>query len=141
VKRGLIAGAAVAVAATMLIALPVGAAEDSGRPLSAELSGAAEVPPADPDGSGTAFITLNQGQGRVCWELTWSNIGAPLAAHIHVAPAGVNGPIVVPLEPIAGGCISADSDLIKAIRQNSEGYYVNIHNEEFPGGAIRGQLG
>jgi len=141
VKRGFIAGAAAAVAATMLIVLPVGAAEDSGRPLSGELSGTAEVPPADPDGSGTAFITLNQGQGRVCWQLTWSNIGAPFAAHIHAAPAGVNGPIVVPLSPIDGGCTNAQDALIKAIRQNPEGYYVNIHNTEFPGGAIRGQLG
>jgi hypothetical protein len=31
-------------------------------------------------------------------------------------------------------------DLIKAIRQNPEAYYVNVHNSDFPTGAVRGQL-
>jgi hypothetical protein len=40
------------------------------RTFSAELSGAAEVPgPGDPDGSGTATITLDPSQGEVCFNL------------------------------------------------------------------------
>ena len=120
-------------------------AADGGRKFTTTLTGAAEVPgPGDPDGSGTATITLNHGQGQVCWELTVSDIAPATAAHIHVAPAGVAGPVVVPLSPptsgSSSGCASADRDLIKAIIQNPEQYYVNVHNAEYPAGALRGQL-
>ncbi|MEO7838953.1 MAG: CHRD domain-containing protein [Anaerolineales bacterium] len=120
-------------------------AADGGRKLTTTLTGAAEVPgPGDPDGSGTATITLNYGQGEVCWDLTVSGIAPATAAHIHVAPAGVAGPVVVPLSPptsgSSSGCASADRDLIKAIIQNPEQYYVNVHNAEYPPGALRGQL-
>jgi hypothetical protein len=42
--------------------------------------------------------------------------------------------------PPLQGCVTADKDLIKDIRQNPENYYVNVHNAAFPGGAVRGQL-
>jgi CHRD domain len=130
--------------------LAVGApAYGEGRPLATTLTGAAEVPgPGDPDASGTAFITLNQGQGEVCFELSWAGIdGTVTAAHIHVGAATVAGPVVVPLfagafAGTASGCVAGVSEeLIKAIRQNPENYYVNIHSDVFPAGAIRGQLG
>jgi hypothetical protein len=122
------------------------AADDGGRPFSTTLAGAAEAPgPGDPDGSGTAFLTLNPGQGEVCFELTVSGIAPATAAHIHVAPAGVPGPVVVPLAPptsgSSSGCVSGVSrDLIKAIIQSPESYYVNVHNADHPAGALRGQL-
>lgn len=116
-----------------------------GRPLSAALAGINEVPnPADPDGSGMAKVTLNQGQGTISYELHVSGIVPAAAAHIHVGAAGTNGPVVVHLmAPTSGssmGTVKVDEALIKAIRQNPEGYYVNVHNSEFPGGAVRGQL-
>jgi hypothetical protein len=120
--------------------------DQGGRPLSASLTGAAEVPgPGDTDGTGSVKITLNQGKGQICFDLTVSNIAAATAAHIHAAPAGQAGDVVVTLAPPpAGGssknCVSADQDLIKKIRQNPENYYVNVHNAEFADGAIRGQL-
>jgi CHRD domain len=142
----LVAGFAVA------IALAVGgSAVAQGRPLSTLLSGAAEAPgPGDPDASGSAFIALNQGLGEVCFNLSWENIdGTVVAAHIHVAPPGVPGPIVVPLFagefPGTGStsdCVGdVDEALIKDIRQDPGAYYVNIHSTVFPAGAIRGQLG
>lgn len=115
-------------------------AADGGARRVTTLSGAEEVPPADADGSGFARITLNYGQSQVCWEVTYAGIAAPVAAHIHSAPAGVNGPVVVPLSPINFGCTTVDQELIKNIIQNPELYYVNVHNTDFPGGAIRGQL-
>jgi hypothetical protein len=119
--------------------------DQGGRPLSATLTGPAEVPgPGDADGGGTAKITLNQGQGQVCFEITVSNIQAATAAHIHEAPAGQAGPVVVTLTAPASGsskdCVAADQELIKRIRQNPENFYVNVHNAEFPDGAVRGQL-
>jgi hypothetical protein len=123
-----------------VLALTSIAAAGSGAPRVTTLSGAEEVPPADPDGTGFATIKLNVGPGMVCWEISFEGIDAPFAAHIHAAPVGVNGPVVVPLSPIAGGCTSADPALIQAIIDFPERYYVNVHNASFPGGAIRGQL-
>ena len=122
-------------------------AADGGRKFTTTLTGAAEAPgPGDPDGSGTARLRLNPGQGEVCFELTVSNIALPATgAHIHDAPAGVPGPVVIPLTPpdasgSSSGCVSADRELIKDIVQNPEEYYVNVHSTEFPAGAVRGQL-
>lgn len=119
--------------------------DTGGRPIIVSLSGAEEAPgPGDPDGSGTAIFTLNQGQGEVCFELTAENIAPAAAAHIHRAPAGVAGPVVIPLVPptegSSGGCVAADPDLIMEIRQFPERFYVNVHNALFPAGAIRAQL-
>ncbi len=118
-----------------------------GRPLSATLTGPVEVPPGDPDGSGSARFTLNQGQGEICFEITVEDITLPAtAAHIHKAPAGVPGPIVVPLTApdesgFSSGCVTGvDRELIRDIRQHPEAYYVNVHNAAYPGGAVRGQL-
>jgi hypothetical protein len=128
----------------------VSVAEDddlqAGRPLATSMTGAQEAPgPGDPDGSGQATITLNHGQGQVCWELTVENIGTATAAHIHKADAGDPGPVVVPLSaPAEGsskGCADVARELIKDILQDPDDYYVNVHNAEYPNGAIRGQLG
>jgi hypothetical protein len=134
----------------MVAMLAMGApAYGQGRPFSTTLTGAAEVPgPGDPDASGTAFIALNQGQGEVCYDLSWAGIdGTVTAAHIHVGSATVAGPVVVPLfagafagTDSASGCVAASEELIKAIRQDPASYYVNIHSTVFPAGAVRGQL-
>ncbi len=120
-------------------------ASDGGRPLFTDLTGAEEVPPADPNGTGEALLRVNSGQGRICYRLTVANLSSTVvAAHIHKAPAGVNGPIVVPLVPPVTGsseaCATVDRMLAKDIRNNSEAYYVNVHTTAFPGGAVRGQL-
>jgi CHRD domain len=132
--------------------LAVGApAYGQGRPFSTMLTGAAEVPgPGDADASGTALLTLNQGQGEVCFDLSWAGIdGTVVAAHVHAAPAGVAGPVVVPLftgvalsgTDNASGCVlGVSKELIKAIRHDPEAYYVNVHSSVFPAGAVRGQL-
>lgn len=121
-------------------------AADGGRPFSTALLGANEVPgPGDPDGSGTAKITLGPGQEQICWELTASGIAPATAAHIHVGTVGVAGPIVRGLTPptsgTSSGCIASDPEIIKAIKKTPSNYYVNVHNAEFPAGALRGQLG
>jgi hypothetical protein len=123
--------------------LPVG--DQGGRPLTTTMSGAEEAPgPGDTDGTGTATITLNPGQSEVCFELTVANIAPATAAHIHEASAGVPGPIVVGLAPPTSGsstgCVSADRELVGDIIQNPSAYYVNVHNADFPAGAVRGQL-
>ncbi len=120
-------------------------ADDGGRPLTATLLGVNEVPgPGDPDGSGTATLRLNPGQQEICYELVVSGIAPASAAHIHVGDATTAGPVVVglaaPTSGTSSGCVSVDRDLILAIMHNPEQYYVNVHNAEYPAGALRGQL-
>lgn len=113
----------------------------------ASLTGAAEVPgPGDADGSGHATIRINYGNGTLCWNLRVSDITLPAtAAHIHGAPAGVAGPVVVGLSAPSAkgasrGCATVSQDLLKAIIEHPENYYVNVHNADHPAGAVRGQL-
>lgn len=132
---------AVIALAALLVAAPAVA---GGRPLSADLAASNEVPGGDGDATGSAHVTLNQGQGEVCFHITTDGLSTPaVAAHIHKAPAGVNGPVVVDFQwATTGGmgCVDADADLIKEIRQNPSEYYVNVHNPTVPSGAVRGQL-
>lgn len=121
-------------------------AQTGGRPLSTDLTGAEEVPgPGDPDGSGTARITVNPGKGQVCYTLRVRNIAPATGAHIHEAPEGEAGPIVVPLDPptngSSSGCASVSRELAMEILKNPSDYYVNVHNAEYRPGAVRGQLG
>ncbi|HSL53016.1 MAG TPA: CHRD domain-containing protein [Pyrinomonadaceae bacterium] len=122
-------------------------AQDSpgGRPITITLTGAAEVPgPGDPDGTGTAKITLNPGKNQVCYELTVDKIAPANAAHIHSGAVDKSGPPVVTLTPPANGsskeCAPLDQEKIMDIIKNPGNYYVNVHNAEFPNGALRGQL-
>ena len=114
----------------------------------ATLSGANEVPPADPDGTGRANITISG--TTVTYSITVSNIDAPTAQHIHSGVAGVNGPIVVTLTgtwmgtpgatQTLQGSVATDAATAQAIDANPAAFYVNVHNAAFPGGAVRGQL-
>jgi CHRD domain len=124
--------------------------------LTARLIGANEVPPADADGRGMAFVRT--GRERVCFALAWTGIAPPIFAHIHSGPAGVAGPVVVlffdvpeltgaptaalpPTIAAAGGCVDGqDPALLRDIRRHPANYYANIHNLDFVPGAIRGQL-
>jgi hypothetical protein len=112
--------------------------------LQTELSGAEEVPgPGDPDGSGSATIIVIP-PDTVCYVLTAENIEPATAAHIHSGRPGVAGPVEVPLEPptngASGGCTRADPEDVSGLQENPGNYYVNVHNAEYPAGAIRGQL-
>jgi hypothetical protein len=121
------------------------AASHGGRPLHATLLPQNQVPPTASSGSGTALVTLNQGQGEVCWDISVSDLTSPvILAHIHQGAAGTNGPVVVDFkEPVNGlnGCVHADAALIAEIRQHPADYYVNVHTTMFPAGEVRGQLG
>ena len=138
--------------ALVVVAAGSGAAADpGGRPLTAVLTGAAEVNAAgvpnqgDPDGAGTARITVNPGLNVVCWDITVTGIATPTRGHIHQAPVGVNGPIVVEFfeaadGPVLQGCTTPTGTTAQEILRNPAGFYVNVHNADFPAGALRGQL-
>ena len=112
--------------------------------VSAKLTGKAEAPKKGEEaGSGLAVIHLNANKGTVCWSFkNVEGVVKPTAAHIHKAPKGKAGPVVVPLGGTykANGCTKASKKTITAIESKPNAFYVNIHNKEYPDGAIRGQL-
>lgn len=131
---------------TMAVAAAAYAATGDNIRRTASLWGANEIPgPGDANGSGEATIKINMDKRQICYTLTARRIAPATMAHIHAGPAGVAGPVVVPLNaPTDGkstGCAQdVDPTLLRAILRNPGQYYVNVHNAEFPGGAIRGQL-
>ena len=134
-----------AFAASAALIAGAATAADGGRKLQTNLTGAAEVPgPGDPDGTGTAQITVNAGQKQVCYKLRVSNIAPATAAHIHEAAPTAAGPVVVTLgAPTSGtssGCVTVTRALALEILKDPGDYYVNVHNAAFPAGAVRGQL-
>lgn len=134
----------------MVAALAIGdsgpvAATDGIRALGAVMTGAAEVPgPGDPDGAGVAGMVVNVNRSRICYFLAVRNIAPATMAHIHAGAAGVAGPIVVNLAPPTSGfsanCTPVAQTLAADIAANPANYYVNVHNADFPAGAVRGQL-
>jgi hypothetical protein len=140
--------AALATAFTLVAASGAHKRPGHNNSLAAQLRGSEEVPNppgGDPDGRGRAHIELLPGFGAVCFLLDWRNIADPTAAHIHPGRRGVENPPAVELFNASNvrekGCVEGvDPALIRRIRRNPRAFYVNIHNTEFPDGAIRGQL-
>ena len=125
----------------------------------ASLDGGAEVPPVTTEAAGTAAATLDAAGTTLTITGTYTGLSSPLqpvgesAGHIHEAPSGANGPVIVPLtltpdetDPLSG-TISGTAPVGDGEGQLSpetlqgNGYYINIHTEMNPNGELRGQLG
>lgn len=130
----------------------------------AHLSGDEEVPPVETNATGQAIFKLSKDGESIDYRLNVANIENVGAAHIHLAPAGQNGPVVVwlypdspPPQPIPGrtqgtlakGTITAADivgpmagssidDLVEEMAAGNT--YVNVHTEQQPAGEIRGQI-
>jgi hypothetical protein len=128
----------------MISLIPVagaaGALQKGGNSLHATLTGKAETPKGDPNGSGTAEVKITG--TKVCWELKASRVATLVAAHIHKGKPGVAGPVVVPFGKTykSKGCATTTAAIAAAIMKSPSAYYVNVHNAKYPGGALRGQL-
>jgi hypothetical protein len=108
----------------------------------------------DPDGRGKAEFTFDTVAGTACYELEVEGITEPVepapglgSAHIHfLATGGIAVDLEADFEPDksdefkASGCVEVDSALLQDILEHPDQYYVNIHNVEFPGGALSGLL-
>jgi hypothetical protein len=130
----------------------------------APMSGDQEVPAVDTRARGQATFTLSEDGSELSYRLIVANLENVTMAHIHLAPAGVNGPVVLWLYPagpppqliegrssgvlatgtateanlvgpLAGAPLSA---LIEAMRSGNA--YVNVHTSQYPPGEIRGQI-
>ena len=141
IRTSLAPATALGIVASLALAGLVLAAQTT---LTADLAGDAETAE---DGSGSATITLDPATGELCWDLTAEGIGPVLQSHIHVGAAGESGDVAVPLDVdgfdgSSEGCNEPmeDAQILQDIVDGPAGYYVNLHTEAFPGGAIRGQL-
>ncbi len=130
----------------------------------AHLSGGEEVPPRDTLAQGQAIFNLRADGSELQYRLVVANIENVSMSHIHLAPAGVNGPVVAWLYPhqppaqlipgrfdgvLAEGVITSSDlvgplagmgleDLVAAIESGNA--YVNVHTSQYPGGEVRGQI-
>ena len=134
---------AVALLAATLTVVAQPASEQ--RLAAVSLTGAAEVPgPGDSNGTGTVTLTIKPATGEVCYDLTVANMQEATAAHLHEGAVGQEGPVKVSLEApktgTAQGCTRVEAALLQTLLENPANYYVNVHNAEFPKGAVRGQL-
>jgi hypothetical protein len=123
---------------------------EGGKRFNLTLTPGAEVPgPGDPNASGTAALTINPGQGRLCWEITTAGIGAEYTisgAHIHTGTVTQSGGIVVHLTATKNGtstgCTEVARSLLDAMRKSPQAFYLNVHwTPTYGAGGIRGQLG
>jgi hypothetical protein len=116
--------------------------------VTATLSGAQEVPPVATAGTGSAVLSVNAATGAINGTVTFSGLTSlALAAHIHQAAAGVNGPIIIPLTGGVGltsGTWTVTAGAVLTAAQlgalQTGGLYIQIHTQIFPDGEIRGQL-
>jgi hypothetical protein len=132
-----------AFALAVVPALALGAHAKMNSVVSAKMTGAQEKPKGEDGASGIATIRLNAAKGTVCWAFTkLVKVKAPNASHIHKGKKGVSGPVYIPLggKYKAKGCTKASKAQITAVGSNPSGFYVNIHNKEYPAGTVRGQL-
>lgn len=137
--------------ATLAVTFSAGiAAASSHTTLSTSLSGSEEVPgPGDKNGKGWVELSIYP-NGTVCYTGKVQAIGREIiGAHIHFASAGMAGGVVVNLDPLgadvtgnmASHCVTTSAGTAAAIIATPSAYYVNVHTPDYPGGAIRGQLG
>ena len=143
--RHVVAAGAVAIGAAAAGDAGPASADHRFRVTGAVLLGRNEAQPGDPDGFGAAGVTVHPDRGTLCYFVSAARIAPATLAHIHKAPAGTNGPVVVdfqaPTDGFSAECLSnIDKALLRDIAHNPREYYVNVHNDEFRGGAIRGQL-
>ena len=122
--------------------------DGTGVSLKAPLSGADEVPgPGVKDGIGRFLIDIGAKQG--CYDLKVTMGEHPTMAHIHQGAKGASGPPVVDLKPSfeqgesafeAKSCVDLPADTAAKMIGDPAAYYVNVHSEAHPEGALRGQL-
>lgn len=155
----LLVAASLAAAASLLVLAPAEArglgGSDQGCVLATSLRPSAEVRPpgtTDPvESAARGFSILHVAQGKVTFLTAIHNPAREtfVGGHIHAAPAGANGPIVVPLFAgsdasglfLQASSVTVDPQLAAAICANPSAYYVNYHTTQDPQGAVRGQLG
>lgn len=140
--------AALGLAAAAALTLAAGGAAQAAPPTVTKvpLNIGQEVP-APTAGGAHGFFSYEIDGAELCYTLTAKGLSSPaVAAHIHIGPRNVPGPVVVPLTVVAAtsfgisACTTADPALLADIEANGSAYYVNVHTSMNQPGEIRGQL-
>ena len=144
-SHGLRTTAAAAAAIVGLLGLGAPAGANPGGVPAIPLNTGQEADSVRTGAGGSFSYTINGNE--LCYTLTARDLSAAAtAAHIHIGPRNIAGPVVVPLQVVSGTdwtvdtCITASAAVLSAIEASPGAYYVNVHNAVFPGGEIRGQL-
>lgn len=106
------------------------------------LSGAEEMPAIKTSASANGKITVNADM-TVSGSITTSGM-AGTGAHIHSAPKGKNGPVLITLTKSGDNTwsVPAGAKLTDAQYKSYKAgeLYINVHSADHKGGEIRGQL-
>ncbi len=148
---------AVVVAMAMLALAPAALSKGTANnSFTARLTSAAEVPaPATPTRAhGTAHFVVSQDGSTVSYKVVVNGAVAPVvAAHVHLAPVGAAGPVVVPLFPAGATVKVTNNNTVFSgtfpmaaypsfiADANAGLLYVNVHTPANPPGETRGQIG
>jgi len=127
------------IAFTLILSAVYGAGY--GAEIKVTLSGGQEVPPVTTSATGAATVTVNDDM-TVSVSVTTNGIAAT-AAHIHMAPAGQNGPVIVPFTKTGDTWSAAPGAKLTEAQYaafKAGNTYVNVHSAANPGGEIRGQI-
>ena len=144
-----IVGVAALTAALVAVGGAAGRSQANKVNIVGAMTAAQEVPAptgnvASARGTFTATVTRSGAGATMAWRLVFSGLtGAAVAAHVHIAPPGQAGPVVVPLcgpcESGVTGTATLDGTVIAAINEGRA--YVNVHTPTNRGGEIRAQIG
>jgi hypothetical protein len=106
------------------------------------LSGSQEVPAVNTQASGVSTIQVI-GDKTVIGSVKTTGVTGT-AAHIHMAPSGQNGPVIIPLVKSGDDTWSVPGNTVLSSAQfdafRNGQLYVNVHSAANPGGEIRAQL-
>jgi CHRD domain len=146
---------------SQLTALVYTGAANADELFKANLTGDQEVPPVTTETTGKAFLSLNKAQTEIEIQLSVSDGVRITQSHIHCAPAGVNGPIIIFLAGLHAAGLDIDGkwvsnatikdtsivntacgSTVAAIAQQMRNgnTYVNVHSVAHGGGEVRGQI-
>lgn len=127
---------------TLGMVLVLASASASAQLMQVVLSGAQEVPPISTQASANGTISVGADLS-ISGSVSTTGVEGTMA-HIHKAPAGQNGPVVVPMVKTADNIwsIPAGAKLTEAQFQDLKdgNLYINVHSAAHKGGEVRGQL-
>ena len=99
--------------------------------------------PGDHNGSGMGRFHFYPMKNKICYRVTVSGIQTATKAHLHMGDeeGGMVKLNLLPPRNSARECARGLGErFIKRIARNSSSYYVDVYNNEYPDGAVRGQL-
>ena len=112
-----------------------------GTSVSVNLTGAEQVPPVSTAASGSGRFTIGD-DGSVKGSVSTTGVQGTMA-HIHMAPKGQNGGVIVPLTKSGDTYTTPDTAKLNEAQMSAfkaGNLYVNVHSAANKGGEIRAQL-